>query len=237
MISTALLGCSTARNKGTCNNRLNMRRDELEERVLNALRHHLMQPSLFKEFCDEFARETNRLRASARDALNRARLEIKKIDRELEVLLDLILQGGAAQQINKKMLALEKRKAELEAILSESAEPPPSLHPEMASYYRRQVEELYQSLQDDDGVMRLKAVDAIRSLIGEITLSPENGKLAIEVRGDLAGILTVAARDLKTASRLGGVAERARVEEIISQVEMVAGARNRREPTYLRTAI
>ncbi len=224
MISSALLGCSTARNKGTCSNRLNMRRDELEERVLKVLRHHLMQPSLFKEFCDEFARETNRLRANARDALNRARLEIKKIERELDVLLDLILQGGAAQQINKKMLDLEKRKAELEAILSGAAEPPPSLHPEMASYYRRQVEELYQSLRDEDGVMRLKSAEAIRSLIGEITLSPENGKLAIEVRGDLAGILTVAARGRKTAGRLGGVAEKARVEEIISQVEMVAGA-------------
>jgi hypothetical protein len=41
-----------------------------------------------------------------------------------------------AQQINKKMLTLEKRKAELEGILSQAAEPPPSLHPGMASYYR-----------------------------------------------------------------------------------------------------
>ena len=151
--------------------------------------------------------------------MNRARHEIKKIDRELEVLLDLILQGGAAQQINKKMLALENRKAELEAILSQAAEPPPSLHPEMASYYRRQVEELYQSLLDNDGVARLKSVEAIRSLIGEIMLSPENGKLAIEVRGDLAGILTVAARGRKTARHRESVAEKARVEEIISQVE------------------
>ncbi|WP_430635605.1 recombinase zinc beta ribbon domain-containing protein [Sphingomonas hankookensis] len=42
MISVDLVGCSTARNKGTCDNRKNIRRDQLEARVLNALRHHLM---------------------------------------------------------------------------------------------------------------------------------------------------------------------------------------------------
>jgi hypothetical protein len=34
--------------------------------VLNGLRAHLMQPELFKEFCDEFTREVNRLRIDRR---------------------------------------------------------------------------------------------------------------------------------------------------------------------------
>ena len=61
MISTDLVGCATARNQGTCDNRTNIRRDRLEERVLYALRNHLMEPALSKEFCDEFSREMNRL--------------------------------------------------------------------------------------------------------------------------------------------------------------------------------
>ena len=40
-ISATLIGCATARNKGTCDNRVNIRRDELESRVLNALRTKL----------------------------------------------------------------------------------------------------------------------------------------------------------------------------------------------------
>jgi site-specific DNA recombinase len=55
MISANLVGCSTARHKGTCDNRTNIRRDRLEERVLNALRHHLVDPALCKEFCYEFS--------------------------------------------------------------------------------------------------------------------------------------------------------------------------------------
>ena len=50
MISKDLLGCATARNKGTCDNRLNIRRDALETSVLSGLRTHLMEPELFKVF-------------------------------------------------------------------------------------------------------------------------------------------------------------------------------------------
>ena len=41
---------------------MNIRRDALEEWVLNALRHNLMKRELFQEFCDEFAQEMNKLR-------------------------------------------------------------------------------------------------------------------------------------------------------------------------------
>ena len=226
MISSAMLGCSTARNKGTCGNKLNIRRDQLESRVLKAIRYQLMDPSLFKEFCEEFTRETNRLRSQARVAIERGRAEIRKIDRELEMLVELILQGGAAAQINKKMVALEKQKEELETKLGQAKDPPPNLHPEMASFYRKQIEELYASLNDDTEATRMKAVEAIRSLIGEIVLTPEGETLAIEVKGDLAGILSIAA-GRKLAPKFpkpGRKSEEAPVEEIISQVEMVAGA-------------
>lgn len=70
MISKDLLGCATSRNKGTCDNRLNIRRNLLEASVLNGLRQHLMEPALFKEFCDEFTREVNRLRMEASASLD-----------------------------------------------------------------------------------------------------------------------------------------------------------------------
>lgn len=85
MISADLIGCSTARNKGTCDNRRSIQREHLEVRVLNALRYHLMDPALFREFCDEFTREMNRLRMEGSASIDAARSEIKRIDRELEM--------------------------------------------------------------------------------------------------------------------------------------------------------
>ena len=91
MISRDLLDCTTARNKGTCENRTNIHRDALEAPVLNGLRRHLMEPALFKEFCDEFTREVNRLRMEAGASLQAARSELGRIDRDLDRLIKLIL--------------------------------------------------------------------------------------------------------------------------------------------------
>jgi site-specific DNA recombinase len=93
MISADLIGCSTARNKGACENRKRIQRDRLEDRVLNALRYHLMDPTLFKEFCGEFTREMNSHRMEGSALLASVHSEVKRIERELGTLLDLILKG------------------------------------------------------------------------------------------------------------------------------------------------
>ncbi len=245
MISADLIGCSTARNKGTCNNRKNIRRDRLESRVLNALRHHLMEPALFKEFCDEFTREMNRLRMEGRASLVGAEVELRKIDRELDTLLNLILKGGAADRLNEKMLSLERRKKEVEQFLVEAEQPPPLLHPNMAIHYRVQVEELYEALQEDTEAKRMTASDIFRSLVKEIILTPGEDELFIDVRGDLAGILAMSLNAKKPATRTGSSqsemvagtssdqnlrtqksrpSEAADVRDLASQFEMVAGA-------------
>ena len=81
--------------------------------MLGALKGKLMDPPLFQEFCEEFTREMNRLRIEGRTSLEAARSEVRRIDRELDTLLDLILKagrGGAAEKINAQMLQLEARK-------------------------------------------------------------------------------------------------------------------------------
>jgi site-specific DNA recombinase len=65
-ISGKHYGCSTARNKGTCENRLGVldgvKQDELEGLVLGALQSRLMDPALLAEFCEEYTSYRNKLR-------------------------------------------------------------------------------------------------------------------------------------------------------------------------------
>ena len=56
-ISQSHYGCSTARNKGTCDNLRTVRRDVLEATVLDGLKNQLMHPELVTAFVDEFHRE------------------------------------------------------------------------------------------------------------------------------------------------------------------------------------
>ena len=207
-----------------------------------------------REFCDEFTREMNRLRIEERASLEAARSEVKRIDRELDTLLNLILKGGAAERVNAKMVQLEARKGELERALAETEEPPPLLHPEMATFYREQVAALHLALGAGDDQDRAEAAERLRSLVSKIVLTPEEGKLAIDVHGNLAGILTIAhtkalpvgadgvvsqaklgagTRDkhnlLKHKGRPGGTAD---VADLTQQVKLVAGVGF--EPTTFR---
>ncbi|OWK25276.1 hypothetical protein AJ87_11805 [Rhizobium yanglingense] len=103
------------------------------------MRTRLVDPAMFARFCDVFTQEMNRLRMEGRAGIAAAEAEITKIDRELDTLLNLILNGGAADAINAKMVLLEHRKKELALLLAEAEEPPPLLHPSMALQYRKRV--------------------------------------------------------------------------------------------------
>ena len=213
-ISATLIGCSTARNKGTCDNRVNIRRDELESRVLNALRTRLVDPELFAHFCEVFTQEMNRLRMEGRASIASSEAELTKINRELEKILDLYLSDAlSVEMVKERSKKLEARKADLELFLAEADEPPPLLHPSMALQYRKRIQQLYESLQDEDEGKRIEAADTIRSLVDQIVLTPVAGKVEIDVQGDLAGILTISAQTKNPAGGRGG-----------SQVKMVAGA-------------
>ena len=96
-----------------------------------------------------------------------------------------------------------------------SEEPPPVLHPSMAVVYRERVAALHEALQQDD--TRAQSAEMIRSLVSEIVLTSEGGALQIDVRGDLAGILTIAA-----SGKQNGRPE-IRTAGSGSQVMMVAG--------------
>jgi site-specific DNA recombinase len=191
MISKHLLGCTNARNKGTCDNWINIRRDTLEASVLNGLDKHLMEPELFKDFCEEFTREVNKARMDARVSIGAAGAEIRKIDRELEKILDLYLKDAlTVDMVKERGAKLEARKKELSAFLDGAEEPPALLHPNIARVYHEQIEALHDQLHNED--TRAKAADRLRSLVSRIELVPDGEELVIVLRGDLAAILTFA---------------------------------------------
>jgi site-specific DNA recombinase len=151
-----------------------------------------MQPELFAEFCDEFTREINRVRASADSSIVAAKAEIKKLDRDLDMLVNLILRGGAAEKINAKMVALEARKKDLEGELEQSEAPPPMLHPNMAVHYHRQLDGLHAAILGMDESSRLQAREILHSMLQSVSISPDGEEhTKIDIRGDLAGIIAV----------------------------------------------
>ncbi len=222
-ISQRHVGCSSARNKGTCDNRRTIARHEIETRVLGALGDRLMEPELFAVFCEEFTAEMNRLRGAVADQAAGLDRELAKIGRDLDRLVQALIDGVPADAVKARMAALEARKAELEARRGCRAAPPPMLHPSMAEIYRQKVSDLAAAL--DTSGTRTEAAEILRGLIETIVLTPGPDGYAILVRGDLAGILTLAeARRATTAVVCGPSA--------VGQVSLVAGAGFGQERTW-----
>jgi hypothetical protein len=100
---------------------------------------------------------------------------------------------------------------------SRDAPPMPRLHPNLAELYRQKVMNLAQALNEEH--MRLEAAECIRKLIEEIRLVPDNGKLRVELYGELAALVNLANEHPR--SKGTGV-----------QITLVAGACNHRELTW-----
>lgn len=206
------LGCFGARDQGRCDNHLTIRRDEVEARVLRALRERLLQQDLFEEFCDEFTREMNRLRMEHRASLSSAKREVERIGTRIKKLLNLMLDDEIAVDEGKaEIRTLDARRKALHSRLETADEPPPLLHPEMADLYRQKVTTLAQALERSD--TRTEATEALRGLIDAITLTPEQGELKIDLKGNLAAMLS-AATNAKRSPETG---------DLSLQVVMVAG--------------
>jgi site-specific DNA recombinase len=208
------LGCFGTRDRGTCTNKLTISRHEVEERVLTTLQDKLMRKDFFEEFCREFAREMNRLRMEQRAGLSGAKRELERVKREIQKVVEAIVDGVKGSELKDRMADLQNRKDALLKQLEVADEPPPLLHPSMADLYRSKVEELASALQRED--TRLEASEMLRGLIDSIVLTPEEGQLRIELRGNLAAMLTVA-QQTKRSPETG---------DLLVPVQLVAGARN-----------
>jgi site-specific DNA recombinase len=183
-------GCSSHRSKGLCTNGRTISRQEIEDRILKAIKHNLVTPELVAEFTRAYQEEVNRLvaEASLDDAQTGTKLACaqRTIDRIMRAIED-----GLYQPTMKTRLA--ELEAEKTALTARQRLPRPnpkiSIHPNLGAVYRREVEELESLLSEGDE--RDEAMELIRSLIERITLTPRSkgpGSDAL-LSGDLARIL------------------------------------------------
>jgi site-specific DNA recombinase len=216
-------GCSTARNKGTCDNRLTVRQDEIEGLVIGALPSRLMDPALCAEFCEEYTRQRNKLRGEQSAHLAAARSELAKLVKARENLIQAIKDGVPAAEVKDDLARVAARRDELESLLADTKDEPVMLHPAMAEHYRAQVAALAEALTSEEN--QAEAADLLRGLIDRIVLTPnkESKRLEVDLYGDLAGILTLATKQNRPLEES---------DRSVQQVKLVAGVGF--EPTTFR---
>jgi site-specific DNA recombinase len=208
-------GCANLKNKGTCDNRLTIRRDILELTVLSGLREKLLHPDLVAEYISEYLREWNRLQSERASSKKRDAAELAKVERQISNIIQAVKQGMFAPSMKEELDTLERRKRDLieaASTLSSAATPTTLLHPGLAEAYRQKVENLTEALADE--ATRTEAAEIIRSLVEEIRLIPTGDGLLIELVGELASILALGQEQKSPHDRVEGA----------RQITLVAGA-------------
>ncbi len=190
-------GCSTRKNKGTCDNAVTIKREHIEGRVPKGIKSRLLAGGLVEQFVGQAQAACEKTRkAEAREAGNIKR-DLAACERQIGNLLDMIEQGIGNRTIVERLAAREAEKAKLEARLVEaSAEAAPAVLtlPTFAQDYAAQVRMLEDVLRDPSLVQR--AHETLAKLIEKVVLTsdPEasNG-LRVDLHGDLARILSTCA--------------------------------------------
>ena len=190
-------GCSTRRNRGTCENGTTISTRQLERRVLEALKSRMLTPEWVEEFMDEWrllTEEENRRRRSARAT---ADSRIAKAQGRIDRLTRAIADGlGEYDEIKTRLTEAYALRAEIEAEMADEAaiELLP-MHPAIAHEYRRWVENMQANLASgtyDTEEFR----NSLRPHIGKVVMSPGKHRGAdLELHGVLAAMLNAIGAD------------------------------------------
>jgi len=145
-----------------------------------------------------------------------------KIERELDRLVQALMDGVPACRVKEKMTDLENRKLETEARIKDATDNPVLIHPNMANYYRDQIGALREALGDEHA--QVQASEIIRKLVDKIVLVPGtddegNTSLSIDLHGHLAGILSLATKAKRPLHESG---------QEVGYTKLVAGTGNTR---------
>jgi site-specific DNA recombinase len=213
------MACDHARNQGTCNNKRGIKRDRIEELVLNTLKTQLMQPHHVEEFVGAFHAEINRMEKGRHGEREQKAKQLERINRKLDGLYEAIADGLRTPGLKAKLEELERSKEDYEREVSTAPAPAPVLHPNLASLYRRKVQNLNASLNIPD--CRTEAAEIIRGLIDSISVRRNDDDIEIELVGEITNMIEVA----QTADLKGKAAseEAATLKNYRGSVKVVAG--------------
>lgn len=182
-------GCLNHHRRGTCDNNRTIPREKIEQRVLSGLNDKLISADSVAEAVRAYTQEMNRLNQDRRAQNEADRRALDKIERAVAGILAAIEDGMYQPVMKARMEELERRKAEIAERMAQASADLPDVHPNVANIYRPKVATFTKALDDPDGGR--EAAEALRSLIGDVVLTPgeKRGEVNAELRGELMGIL------------------------------------------------
>ncbi|TWB23374.1 recombinase [Nitrospirillum amazonense] len=185
-------GCLHHYRKGKCDNGRTIRREVIEHRVLVGLTGKLVSPQAIGVAIQAYADETNQQNQERRQVAQVDRRALEKVERGIKGIMVAIEDGMYLPTMRTRLAELEAQKAEIVGRLAVVTAETPDVPFNVIEFYKAKVARLAVTLSEP--AANDEAREDIRSLVGEVVLTPGNRRRGIEgvLRGDLMGILGVA---------------------------------------------
>lgn len=191
------MGCNSARERGTCDNRVRVGRDELETRVLTAVGKRLLDPALVETYVREYHASRKALAAANRSASGGKRKRLAELLRTIDRMTDMLISGEMPAAISPKIIEMEREAAGLKLDLAslDAEESVVVVHPRAATKYRAIAEDFraHVAAMKAGEVSTEAVLSKARAFIDRIEVAPGKKKdpATITVYGVLAGLLEV----------------------------------------------
>ena len=182
-------GCANHKEQGICPNKLRVRRDKLEAKVLEGIKEDLFKPEQIEKLKRAVAKCLAEARKERRPDAKANEEKLASIEQEIANMVDAIKRGAYCEELQAE---LDRAKAERERLVNalnvRGLDKISDFLPRLVERYRKFVDKLDAKTMD---VARART--QIRKLVGgEIRIIPGEGKaLYAEMRGDYGGLLKV----------------------------------------------
>jgi site-specific DNA recombinase len=113
---------------------------------------------------------------------------LNEVTHQIDRIVDHIVNGTASKSITSKLTDLEAEQESLEVEIDQyEAQATVIPMQNIGQVYRAKIRQLTDGL--DDPTIRLKAIEAIQSLIDHIKVTPTNAGFDVELHGELGAIM------------------------------------------------
>jgi site-specific DNA recombinase len=165
--------CSSHLNGGACTNRIRVRRDTLELKILEPVREQLLAPDRVQRMIAHMQRQFAQFSREAAQRRVDVPAEVRELDARLERLRERLRKGDPDLTDDELQMAIDRVESKRQELaLAQSADESSkvlAMLPRAAELYRRQIDAGLQ--KDPEAAQKARLV--LRELLGTIQLRPE----------------------------------------------------------------
>ena len=174
VVTKNVLMCFNTRNKETCTNRRRVRRDDIEGRVLSAMRQQLLAPGRLQRFTAGYSEAMEEWRREQRAGAAGHKHELATVDRRIREIVNAISDGFRSDALRAELLNLEDQRS---ALVARASVPEASVRqPNLGERFRKALEAIAGDV----------AAGRIRRFIEQVSIGPGDAKLRVLVNLQLA---------------------------------------------------